>query len=158
MCAISDTTALICLAKSSKLSLLNSLGDTIIMAQSVINELEQKKDGLANMIYDSPMFTVQSAKNQKLFEELSLFLDSGESESIAIAKNMNIPLLIDEKKGRGIAKDMGVDIIGTVGLIVLAYKKGRIEKSEAVSIYDELKSVGFRASDELKEWFMGALC
>ncbi|MFW6307871.1 MAG: hypothetical protein ACOC08_04420, partial [Campylobacterales bacterium] len=95
------------------------------------------------MILSCKSFHIQSAQNKKLFKELALFLDLGESESISIAKEQNIPLLIDEKKGRGIAKGMGVKVIGTVGLIALSYKKRDIEKNDAKRIYKELESVGF---------------
>lgn len=154
MVAISDTTALICLSKISALWLFSALADKIIVARSVMDEIAQKSDGVANDIKSNPMFEIKSAKNQKLFREIAMFLDAGESESMAIALELKGILVIDEKKGRTIAKDLGVKTIGTVGLIALAFKKGMIDSQKAVETYEQLGSVGFRTTDELKNWLM----
>lgn len=154
MAAISDATALICLAKISELPLLEALGAEIIIAQSVMDEIDQKDDGVSAQIRNHALFSTQSALNRKLFEELTLFLDPGESESIIIAKERNIPLLIDERKGRVMAQEMGVKVIGTVGLIALAFKKGHIDSSKAMQIYESLEGVGFRTTEGLKQWLM----
>jgi predicted nucleic acid-binding protein len=56
-------------------------------------------------------------------------------------------LIIDEIKGRKIAQSFNIDIIGTIGIIFLADKKGLI--SDVTSIILQLVNKGFRLSDKL---------
>lgn len=64
------------------------------------------------------------------------------SELVAIAL-----LIIDETKGRKIAKRMGLDITGTLGLLLVAKKKGHI--SSVKMVINEIQSTNFRVSPEL---------
>ena len=50
-------------------------------------------------------------------------------------------------KGRKIAQSMNIDIIGTIGVILLADKKGLI--SDVTSLILRLVNKGFRLSDNL---------
>jgi predicted nucleic acid-binding protein len=50
-------------------------------------------------------------------------LDSGEASSIAFALSLeNSLLIIDEVKGRKVATENGLEIIGTLGLLLLVKK------------------------------------
>jgi len=55
-------------------------------------------------------------------------LDRGEAEAITLSLHLNIPILIDEKLGRQIAKKNGLSIIGTGGLLISAKKAKLINK------------------------------
>ena len=59
--------------------------------------------------------------------ELELILGRGEAEAIMLAEKLKLPLLIDERKGRKIAEKRGIKIIGTLGVLLKAYKLGLIE-------------------------------
>ena len=52
-------------------------------------------------------------------------LDKGESAAICLYERQkeDALLLIDEKKGRDVAKERDIKIIGTIGLIALSYKR-----------------------------------
>jgi len=54
-------------------------------------------------------------------------LDSGESAAIRLALKLAIPVLIDEKAGRKVATNLGLSVIGTVGVLLAAKKHGHIE-------------------------------
>jgi len=54
---------------------------------------------------------------------------------------------MDKIKGRKIAQSFNIDIIGTIGIIFLAEKKGLI--SDVTSIILQLVNKGFRLSDKL---------
>jgi len=47
-------------------------------------------------------------------------VDRGEAEAIALSIEKNIPLLIDDLKGRRVAEKMGVRYIGTLSLLKTA--------------------------------------
>lgn len=55
-------------------------------------------------------------------------LDRGETEAIKLSLHLNIPILIDEKLGRQIAKKNRLSIIGTGGLLLSAKKAKPISK------------------------------
>ena len=91
---------------------------------------------------------VTEVKDKHNQAELEKRLDKGEASSIALAlENSNTLLIIDEVKGRKIAKTFKIEIIGTIGIIVLGGKKGLIP--DVLSTILHLVNRGFRLSDDL---------
>lgn len=81
-------------------------------------------------------------------------LDPGEASSIALALDYQDPLLvIDEKKGRRVAEQLGIDIIGIFGILIKAKAAGFIREPE--TLLDRLESVDFRMSETLKARLSG---
>ena len=75
-------------------------------------------------------------------------MDNGEASSIALATEIkNALLIIDERKGREIAKTFNLEIIGTLGLLIKAKEKGVISNLKDIVI--ELIKSGFRVSDSI---------
>ncbi len=60
-------------------------------------------------------------------------MDYGESESVILYQELNADyLLIDDKKARNLAENIGLKCIGTLGLLSVARAKGYIEKLKPV--------------------------
>lgn len=78
-----------------------------------------------------------------------LELDPGESEAIALSVETKAELLlIDERKGRDVARQMGVDSIGLLGVLIEA--KGRDVIQNVKPVLESLKrDAGFWISEEL---------
>ena len=58
------------------------------------------------------------------FNELTFVMDYGESESVILYKELHADfLLIDDRKARNIAENLGVNCIGTIGLLAVAKDK-----------------------------------
>jgi predicted nucleic acid-binding protein len=136
---ISDTSCLIALSRIEKLDLLKDLYHEIIITKDVQQEF-------GGSLPDWILITeVKDKQKQKDLEDR---LDKGEASSIALALEIdNTTLIIDEIKGRKIAQSLNIDIIGTIGIIILADKKGLI--SDVISTILLLANKGFRLSDNL---------
>jgi predicted nucleic acid-binding protein len=136
---ISDTSCLIALTKIDKLEILKNLYKEVIITKDVYVEFGGK---LPEWIL------INEVNNKHKQNELEKRLDKGEASSIALAlENEKSILIIDEIKGRKIALSLNIDIIGTIGIILLAEKKGLIEDVTAVIL--RLVNKGFRLSDAL---------
>ncbi len=56
-------------------------------------------------------------------------MDFGESESVLLFKELNADyLLIDDKKARDIAENLGIQCIGTIGVLSIAKERGLIKE------------------------------
>ena len=98
---ISDTTALITFAKSDILSLLDNLFKTIYIPRAVHNELIIKDDIVKYRIDQFDKITIKEVSDLNILENIKKFkIDKGETEAISLALELNLRLIIDEKKGR----------------------------------------------------------
>jgi uncharacterized protein len=86
---------------------------------------------------------VVQLKNNEVAKVLSIELDYGESEAIALTleKKVNL-ILMDEQEGRSRAKQLGLKPIGIIGVILRAKKSGQI--SSVKEVMESLrKNAGF---------------
>ncbi|MCC6328492.1 MAG: DUF3368 domain-containing protein [Acidobacteria bacterium] len=140
---IADASSLIALDNISELDVLRRLYNAIIVTPEVAGEY-----GL-----ETPAWIhIRAASNRSRRHLEASRLDSGEISSIALALDSVDPLLIiDERKGRRVAEQLGIDIIGIVGVLIKAKLAGFIRDPE--TLLDRLESVDFRLSDALKARF-----
>jgi len=149
---VSDSSSLIALLNINQLELLKRFFSSVIVPSMVAEEVER---GLAQ---DSSWFalkqqgyiSVQILKDDSRLVLLNLQLDPGESEAILLADQLDLPLLIDEKAGRKIAKDMGVCIQGLVGVLYALKQASHISHEETALIVNALDQVKFRMSASLR--------
>lgn len=147
---ISDTTAIIHLAKINALHILKSLYQEILIPQAVCDELVRGQKTQPGMlqVMNSGWIKVVPIKNTAVARKLQAHLDLGESEAIALALETNADLLIiDEKLGRDVAKSLVNKIIGVIGVLLEAKKLGIIPAIESYLV--ELKKTGFLMSKDL---------
>ena len=124
---IADSGPIFSLALIDRLDILNALFDDVKIPQAVWNEITydtSKPD--YSIIYD--FFKDKTCQITGL-NELTFVMDSGESESVILYKELNADfLLIDDRKSRKIAESMNINCIGLIGLLSIAKDKGLIER------------------------------
>ena len=158
MIVISDTTPLISLMKIESLDILEKMYKEIIIPRAVYDEL------IINMDYQSEIDIIQKCtflQTKIVKENLSvsllqkqLKLDLGESEAIVLANSINADLIIiDERKARRIAKDIGLNVTGTLGILVEAKQRGLVK--ELKPLLDKLIKNEIRISKRLYQDILG---
>ena len=144
MVVVSDATTLIVLEKRGRFDLLSNLFHEVFIPTRVFNEINHK-----GTIILPAFMQIKSVTQDSELANLKQLLDDGESEAIKLAKDKSLPLIIDEKKGRKIATNMGLKIIGLLGVIYLNIKRGYMSKDEAITLFNDISNDGFRISDKL---------
>ena len=75
-------------------------------------------------------------------------LDSGESEAIVLARELDAVLvLIDERAATRKARGIGLQTVGTLGVLLMAKNKGLVP--DLKPLLDSLRQADFRMSDDL---------
>ena len=141
---ISDTSSLILFHKIGELDLIRKVYDNITTTEEVAEEfLEQLPEWIK----------IESVKDKKYQEFLETQVDLGEASAIALAKEMDNPLLLlDDLKARKLAKKLNLKFTGTLGVINKAKQIGVIDKVKP--LIDKLLSTNFRISENIINEFL----
>jgi predicted nucleic acid-binding protein len=150
MTVVSNTTPLNYLILIGRVDLLNKLYGLVIIPDAVFKELtapstpQLVRDWIANK---PPWLTVKQAPplNVAGTEEIQI----GEREAIGLAKAIGSDhVLLDDRRARRVARDQGVNVVGTLGILVSASDNGLTHLTDAIN---DLKQTNFRASHRLLE-------
>lgn len=149
-----DASALIGLGKLNLLRLIHQVvAMDVFLVDKVILEVMEKQDEASTNV--SRWLAEGGARVGALADraQLSLLLellDAGEAEAVLFAQQEQCALIIlDERKGRRIARSMGLEVIGILGLLKAAKEQGLIGALRP--ILDELEQKKFRIGDALRE-------
>jgi predicted nucleic acid-binding protein len=134
-----------------KLDLLKKLYKEILIPYAVWDEVVEKGKGQPGVeeVEKASWIKKEMVSNISLVETLTLTLDRGEAEAIALAKEKNAELLlIDERLARNVAKHLGLNYIGLLGVLREAKSNGLIRNVK--KYMDLLRTVaGFWISEEV---------
>ena len=153
---VSDTTSLIVLEKQNQLSLLCQLFDEVIIPQAVYTELIIGLDS-NKTIKAFSCLKIKSVVPSKRLDDLLIILDQGEAEAIELAIRENLPLIIDEKKGRKIARNFGLVVTGLAGILILATQKKVLSSAQSKKMLETSILNGYRLSEALYKQVMDKL-
>lgn len=134
-----DTSILIALEKLNLLQILCKLYKEIILPEAVVKEF----GNIGIECYSTRK--IESKLLKVLTQDLNL--GRGEAEVLALAYESDLHVLLDDMKARKIADDLGLNISGTIGILLKAEKKKLIKS--ALKHVQKLKKAGFYVSDEL---------
>jgi predicted nucleic acid-binding protein len=128
MIIVCDSSPIIALALCSQLELLDKMFNDILIPQEVYNESAKEGKEPTPIIKKwavGKVVEVIDRQKPNIFNET---LDKGESEAIALYLEKSADyLLIDEKKGRKIAIENGIKVIGSLGVLIMAKRKNLLQ-------------------------------
>ena len=112
MIVVSDTSPLTALLTVAQADLLPKLFGEVVVPEAVRNELLRTHPQLPAWLR---VQTVKDAFQAGLFAQT---VDAGEAEAIELARELRADhLLIDERKGRRLAVQEGIPVIGLLGVL-----------------------------------------
>jgi predicted nucleic acid-binding protein len=145
------------LGKIGSLHLL-SVFERVVLPETVHEEISARglPRGMEKLEYE-----LVKADEEERFSNL----DRGESAALSVAQELDdeVVFLTDDLEAREKAKNLGIEVHGSVGVVVLGFKKAELEFEEATSkirglaeetemfITDAVVEQGIRILEELKE-------
>jgi len=137
---ISDTSCLLAFYEIGEMSILQRVCGKIITTSAVQREFELLLPSWI-VVCDPPEESIRYI--QERFK-----LDPGETTAIALAlSHPDSMLIIDEVAGRRVAKELGIQITGTLGILLEAKRRGIV--STMHPLIRKLQASNFRMSKTL---------
>lgn len=153
MIVVSDTSPLTALITIGEGELLKNLFGEVIIPDAVEAELLKSHSGLPSWVN---VRTLQDTTQARLYANS---LDQGEAEAIALARELRADyLLIDERKGRRLAQQLGLAVVGVLGVVLIARSEGlipsarvfldRLDREAGIYLADDLKNLALKTVGE----------
>jgi predicted nucleic acid-binding protein len=139
---VSNTGPLISLEKLNQgYPFIRRLYDKVIVAPAVLEETAVGQfatpEGYLLHYGISDLIEVRTVSQPHVLPEAER-LHEGETQAIQLALELQLPLLIEETIGRGVAQSVGLQISGIAGQILKAFRQGIIAATEAQDKLNEL--------------------
>ena len=153
MIVVSDTTPLIGLASIHRFHLLSQLFPKLHIPQAVFDEVviagREERVGV-NEVSTSTWIEIVAVQDRLAVEVLLDELDTGEAETIVLAREMGADwVLMDKRKGRRKLDQLDLNKIGTVGILLKAKQAGLLPVIRPD--IERLRLLGFSLSDAVVE-------
>ncbi len=150
MIIISDSSPLISLAIIGKLEILEKLYKEIYVPLAVYNEVTEDEKPFSKELKIFLKNKIKNVSNKLAVEVLVSDIGIGEAEAIVLALEEKPELvLIDDLKARKFAKMNGLEIIGTMGILLEAKQNKLI--TDVKPLITELILNGIRISSRIIE-------
>ena len=115
---VADTGPLIHLAQADVLSFLELTGE-VLVPRTVLDELERGPTDISELD-----FAVEGADID--VESVYPHLDSGETVALVVCTERDAILLTDDLDARNTATDEGIEVHGSVGVVLYGYSQGGV--------------------------------
>ncbi len=143
---VSDTGPIIALAHIGQIDILRRLFGQVLIPPAVQAEIRDETSAAA--LDNADWIVLEEVKDTLAVQLLREELDAGESEAIVLAEEHQAVLLfLDERAATRKARSIGLQCIGTLGILLIAKEKGIV--TELKPLLDHLQSEGFHMSDAL---------
>ena len=160
MKASTNSSVLIALSTIGQLVLLpRRFPEGVLVPQAVWREVVETGKGQPGSaeVASATWVVVREVKDRGLVSLLRAELDEGEAETIALAREEHVSLvLLDEKDARQVARRLNLQVLGTVGLLIWAKRVGLITSLREQ--LNNLRTLGrFRLSQSVYEQALRAV-
>lgn len=149
---MADTGPLIALARIGRLDLLRRLYGRVVIPPAVESELSIGSDRPGARVLEGAIaagwIAVDALADADACQDLLMLLGAGEAEAIALAQERKPRfLLVDDSRGRRIARSRGVPVAGVPGVLLAARIRQEVEA--VAPILRELAAAGYRLAPRL---------
>ena len=138
----------------------SEIGEVMIITPQVEKEYNSKNVQSDNINYnltkliDNDIIIKEDCEIFDLFKNKYFYLGKGEQSILSLglkykAQNKKYFCVLDDKKARKVASEMGLHIKGSIGLLHILKRKGLIEKPKEV--IEKIRNSPFRVSDDILE-------
>jgi predicted nucleic acid-binding protein len=153
MPVVSNTSPLLTLAIVGRLALLREQFGEIWMPSAVLSELRIEDDLPGSQSIREAItagwLRVEAVKDRPFVKVLQRELDEGEAEAIALALQVTAECtLLDEREGRRVAKSLGIQVTGVVGILLRARREGSVPSLRR-ALEEIREQAGFRIDEAL---------
>ncbi len=143
---VCNASPLIAFTGINQLNILRDLWSELLIPEAVYREVVIDGEGKqgASEVQEACRVWIRTlhVKNRDEVEALSVILDEGEAECITLAQELRADLLIfDNREPRAFAKSLNIKVIGTIGIIKLAWLRGLI--NDPLQVINRLIIKGF---------------
>lgn len=136
---ISDSSCFIALLNIGRVEILRAVYGHVITTPVVAQEVGRELPDWVEL---------RQATDSEAFGRFLSRVDRGEASAIALALEFNdVLVVLDDLPARNLAKQLGLSVTGTVGVIIQAKRTGILPSIKPV--LDELKKASFRLSDDV---------
>ena len=151
---IADTGPLLSFARADCLDLLQQVVSEVIIPEAVYEEIVVQGAGKpgAHDVQHASWIIRDHVQDRSLVDALPGKLHQGEREALALAKELNGVLLVDEYTVRQEARRLGIDHMGSLRLLKEAKARSLIPAIKP--ILEELTAAGMYISETLYEAFL----
>lgn len=126
MILVADASALIALATCDSLALLEAIFGNVLVPEAVFSEVTAL-DKPQSARLQSYLHGKVRAVDMQRFVYLDAFADAGETQAMLLYKEVAADyLLIDDKRGRKVAKINQIKTVGSLGVLLQAKRAGLI--------------------------------
>jgi predicted nucleic acid-binding protein len=146
---VADASVLIALAQIGQLSLLERLYEEVVIPSAVQSEVAPSMPKLPPWVHTQ---TLQRPLDSRVAHAA---LDAGEAESISLALETRAQwVILDDLQARRLAKELGLAVVGTAGVLFAAKQRGFIPAVRPP--LDALRAAGFRLRKDVYEEILKA--
>jgi predicted nucleic acid-binding protein len=156
LAVVSDSSPLVYLSKLEQFHLLREIYDAVLIPPAVWREVAGGGEGLAeshnlkSAVANGWIRVETPAQVKGQAASLPDDLGLGEREAILLAQEKKAVLLTDDGLGRSVAKSLGLEVTGTLGVLIRGKRRGHLR--EVRPLIERLKrETNFRMSTGLQE-------
>lgn len=146
---VADASPIISFARADRLALLREVCPHLYLPPKVFQEvaLEEPDRPGAKAIQEGQWGQLYQDVDQAVAQQLPRAIHAGEREAIALACQLQLPLLADEKRVIRTARALGLEVVTSIRVLITAKHRGLIPAIRPT--LDAMRTASFRISDSL---------